>query len=153
MSNMQRPTSVSLTAWLVIAFSAYGIYSTISSALMMQSGKYDQQLEEAKKIPGLAEILDEIPRPTVAAFIVGFVTTIGQLVCGVIMLKGRGVGRIGFLLLVALGVAFAVATGVPWFILVPSLMIQAVLVVCMFLPSANRYFAAPSPGDEVLETR
>lgn len=153
MPAMMRPTSVSLVGWIIIALGAFGIYGAISGAVMLETGMYDKQMEEAKKVPFMAEMLKDIPRPTIAMYVGSLIATVGQLVCGIMMLKGKSLGRIGYVVLSVAAFAVAVVGGIPLLFMIPSLVIQAILIICAFLPSANRYYAAQGRGDEVLELR
>lgn len=153
MSVSNRPTSVSLVGWIVIALSAFGIYGAISGAVMLETGMYDKQMEEAKKIPGMAELIKDMPRPTIAMYVATLIATAGQLACGVMMLKGKSLGRIGYVVLSIAAFAIAVVGGVPILFMIPSLVVQAIIIICAFLPSANQYYAAQGRGDEVLELR
>ena len=158
MSSIIRPTSVTLVGWIIIALGAFGVQGMVSSIVMLQNGTYDKQMEEAKKVPVIAEMLKDAPRPTVGLYLISLGVAAGQLVCGILMLKGKSVGRIGYVALSILGFAagaIAVGTNAGWTILfmIPALVIQVVLIICAFLPSANRYYAAQGGADEVLELR
>lgn len=153
MAASNRPTSVSLVGWIVIALGAFGIYGAISGAVMLETGMYDKQMEEAKKIPMMAEMLKDIPRPTVGMYVGSLIATAGQLVCGIMMLKGKNIGRIGYVALSAVAFLIAVVGGIPILFMIPSLVVQAILIICAFLPSANRYYATQGRDDEVLELR
>ena len=153
MSALNRPTSVSLVGWIIIALGAFGIYGAVSGTAMLQSGMYDKQMEEAKKIPVMAEIMKGIPRPTIAMYVGSAIAAAGQLICGVMMLRGKSIGRIGYIVLSFAALAVAWAGGIPLLFMIPSLVIQAILIICAFLPSANQFYAAQGRGDEVLELR
>jgi hypothetical protein len=136
--SLSRPTSVTVVSWIVIVFCVFGLYGMVSSLRMMQSGEYERIMAD----PRLAAALKDLPKPSMANVVIGTAALVAELIAGILMLKGNGLGRTIYVTAIGLGMASSLVMGIPLRFLLPSLVVNGILVACMFLPSANAYYAA-----------
>lgn len=125
----RRPTSITIISWFLIISA---VLSFVATALTYNHPDVVRLME-----------LNALPVPVQFAMIaIGSVIT---LACGVLMLKGRKIGRTAYVAwgVIAMGIGL-VSSPAPA-TMIPSMGFLLVVVVFLFLPKANAYF---SPSHE-----
>jgi len=123
-----RPTSVTVIAWLLIVFGVLGLLGSL--ALMTNSSN-----------PLLLNVFGAAHLSLMETIIVGWIATLARLACGVGLLYRHNGARY---LLVAYGLAalaYGGYTSGNALSVIPGGVIFAVVVVFLFLPKANGWFA------------
>jgi len=136
MSTNAAPKYVTVASWIMIVLGAFGVVGILNSYRMIASGEYDRMMND----PKLPAWVKNAPKPRTSDLLVGCVTSTIQIVAGVMMLKGRGIGRVIYLGTVVLGVVSGLISGAPLWLLLPGLIIPIILLFMMFGPNANAYF-------------
>lgn len=130
-----RPTSVTVIAWLLIAFGILGFLGSL--ALMANTSN-----------PLLLNVFGTAHLSLMETIIVGWIATLARLACGVGLLYRQNGARY---LLVAYGaavLAYGGYTSGNALTVIPGGIILAVVVVFLFLPKANAWFGKKGDGVE-----
>jgi hypothetical protein len=135
MAVESRPNAVTVTAWIIIAFNAMALSSSVRSYQMFNNGEFDRIYQEMP--PTLREWF---PKPTITQMIVGGFFLVVQAACGVLMLRGFGVGRSVYVVAIAANTVAALVMKIPLLFIVPGLFVQAVIIYFLYKPSANRWY-------------
>lgn len=133
-----RPTSVTVVAWILIGLGAFGLLGTWNSYRMVASGEFDRMINSD---PRMAAMLKDVPRPTTTQVLFGGVQILLQIVAGVMILKGNGLGRYLYVAMTLAGAAYALVIGNPILWMIPGLVITAIVAFFLFRPAANAYFS------------
>ena len=128
---MERPTSITVIAWILIILSALGL---LGSVMAMRSPDAMEMLAQSKLGAGPQQAL-------------GLISSIITAICGFGMLQGKNWARLLYVVTGAIGAALSLYAmplgGAQYF----SLAIFAVIVFFLYRPAANAWFnrtAAPS---------
>jgi hypothetical protein len=144
MSYLQRPTSVTVVCVILIVFGVFGLYGTYNSYQMVASGEYDRMI---KADPRLAAMMKDVPKPSETQILIGGVGIVIQILAGVLMINGMGVGRFVYLGGLVMGFGMALIAGTPIVWMIPGLVIAAIVLFFLFRPAANAYFSGGGEPD------
>jgi len=120
-----RPTSITVISWIIIIMSL----SVIFSILMYINPQ-----------PSVRELLEANPIPISGQIILNIASILIGIVCGIMMLKGRKIGRTVYLAWTIIGLIIGLITSpMKWFIL-PGVISSVVIFFFLFRPKANDFF-------------
>ena len=125
----QRPESVTVIAWLLIIFGAFGLLACVTAWSMRDWPMLQPMIAAYRE-----------PYPVIMAMDVVYIAI--QLLCAVALLLRQGWGRHLYLVSALLMAGFA-AWVAPWplFVLVPSLFFPLMATMFLYRPAANQWFA------------
>ena len=123
---MQRPTSLTVIAWLLIVFGAFGV---ISQLLMGDN-------------PIAQKMLAESPFPKTVHMAMGIIGAVVSLASGYGILKGLNWSRYLYMGWGIVGLVFGFLTTPFTSILLISVLFLAVFAFFLFRPAANAWFGA-----------
>lgn len=125
----QRPTSMIVVGWILIVLSAIGFLSMAMMSALINN-------------PMMQQTLAANPLPPSVILVVGYFGCLVGLVCGIGCLKRWGWARYVYALWCAASLLFNLFTS-PYSkaLLIPGFTISLVVIVFMFLPEANAWFA------------
>ena len=121
---MQRPTSLTVIAWLLIVFGAFGLISQ----LMMGDNPVAQKM------------LAESPLPASVHMAMAIIGTVVSLVSGYGILKGLNWSRYLYVGWSIVGLVFGLLTTPFTSILLISVLFLAIFAFFLFRPAANAWF-------------
>lgn len=123
------PKSVTVISWLFIVGGAFGL---IREPFQMMNPEFNEIL---------ARSLLAVP----VQYVMGCISMVVLIVCGIAMLKARHWGRY----LYAIWNAFSIAVGLLTFparaLLIPGVVVYCLIVSLLFRPEASRYFTKTEP--------
>lgn len=122
---MRRPLSITIIAWLLIVTAAI---SVIVNTVMLDH-------------PTARELMAEDPVPMPVQYAILYLSLMINLTAGIAMLKGRSWGRFLYVVAGVIGFAIAFATSPAKALVIPGAVVFVVIVVFLFLPTANAYFS------------
>ena len=121
---MERPTSITVIAWILIVLSALGL---LVSVAMMNNPDVMDALAKSKLGAGTQQIL-------------GIVSSVISIVCGYGMLQGKNWSRLLYVITGVIGAAinfYAMPMGGAQFL---GLGIFVVIIFFLYRPAANAWF-------------
>ena len=121
---MERPTSITIIAWVLIVLSALGL---LGSVMMMNNPDAQALLAESKLGAGTQQIL-------------GIVSSIIGFICGFGMLQGKNWARLLYVVTGVLGTAvnlYAMPLGGAQYF---GVAVFVVIVFFLYRPAANAWF-------------
>ena len=121
----QRPTSVTVIAWILIAL---GGISLISSILAIND-------------PKAKELMGHSPIPIWAQFIHLYLGILIGLISGMALLKGLNWARFLYLIFTIIGFVIGFAFSTVKLAMIPGAILSAVIIFFLFRPRVNDYFA------------
>lgn len=124
-----RPLSVTVVAWILIVFGAFGLLGVLSVALLWDS-------------PTLQQSFARIYAPLALQVTVGLAGVAIRLGCGIVLLFRQNWARFLYAVWLVINLGYGVVSSpyTPW-LLVPSLLLTLVIVYVLFRPAASRYLA------------
>lgn len=127
-----RPLSVTVIAWILIVFGAFGLLGVLSVALLWD-------------LPMLQQSFARIHVPLALQVAVGLVGVAVRLGCGTALLFRQNWARFLYAVwsVIALGYAVVASPYTLW-LLVPPLVFVLVVVYFLFRPAAQQYFGGPT---------
>jgi hypothetical protein len=120
-----RPTSITVIAWILIGMGALGL---LQVPLLTNDPRHQEYLA---KIP--------VPIPIQYAITIG--GAIADVVCGYFMLRGRNWSRYVFVVSSVIVFAFALATSPIKIVMIPGMIGLLVIMYFLFRPPASAFFA------------
>lgn len=121
---MQRPTSLTIIAWLLIVFGVFGLISQ----LMMGDN------------PVVQKVLAESPLPSSVHMAMGIIGAVVSLASGYGILKGLNWSRYLYVGWSIVGLVFGLLTSPFTSIFLISVLFLAVFAFFLFRPAANAWF-------------
>ena len=121
---MNRPTSLTIIGWLLIAMGIFGLISQLT----MQDN------------PAVQQVLAESPLPASVHMILGIIGAIVGVVSGYGVLKGMNWSRFLYVGWSAVGLVIGLLTTPFTSIMVLSLVFVGVFAFFLFRPAANDWF-------------
>lgn len=137
LSRMRRPMKSRPTSITII-----GYYLIVSGALVPISILY--VLVDARAV----EYMKMVRMPMSIQYINMFLKVLITLGCGIGLLKGKNIARFVFLAWNVIGFLVALFTIPAKMLLVPGMVFFLVLMIFLFSPKANRYFAFNESPDD-----
>lgn len=124
-----RPLSVTVVAWILIVFGAFGLLGVLSAALLWD-------------LPMLQQSFARIHAPLDLQVTVGLAGVAIRLGCGIALLLRQNWARFLYAVwsVIALGYAVVISPYTLW-LLVPPLVFVLVVVYLLFRPVAQQYFS------------
>jgi len=129
----KRPTSITVIAWILIVM---GGISLITSTISLNN-------PTAKELMGRSLI--PIPVQYVMMYVGLFIT----LVSAIAMLKGKNWARFLYVIWGIIGFIVGITTSPMKTAMIPGMVIFIVVVIFLFRPKANEYFAGLEAQSEV----
>lgn len=128
-----RPTSVTVIAWILIAMGAISATATTITALLHN--------------PMAREIMNKSPIPIPVQYAMSYAGLLIAIGSGIAMLKGCNWARFLYVFWGIFGFAVGIATSPMKIAMLPGLVVFAVIVFFLFRPKANAYFSPPKEAD------
>lgn len=119
-----RPVSVTLIAWVLIAT---GAISLITCVISLNN-------------PMVKELMSQGPMPMVFQCAIMYMGVIVAFVSGIAMLKGQNWARFLYVIWSIIGFVTGMTTSPMKAVMIPGLVIFLVIVFFLFRPKANEYF-------------
>ncbi len=120
-----RPLSVTIISWFLIAASLLTFFST---AVMYNNPEVKSMMELSKV-------------PLSLQYVLILVGTGISVLCGILMLKAKGVGRIVYVVWTSLSFIMSFFTSPDKIMLIPSVVVFLIFVFFLFMPKSNNYFS------------
>ncbi len=127
----QRPTSITVVAWILIVIAAINL---VTSAVSLNN-------------PMVQELMAKNPIPIPVQYVMLFLGLAVMLASGIGMLNGHNWARLLYVIWSAIGFVVALATSPMKAMLIPGVLSLLVFVFFLFRPAANHYFATDTPPD------
>jgi hypothetical protein len=121
---MQRPTSLTVIGWVLIAFGAFGLLGT----MLLPAN------------PVAVELMKQSPLPMSAHIAIGAIGALISVACGVGVLKGFAWSRLLYAGWVLISVAIALVSMPFSSVMVVGWLLQAVIIFFLFRPEAGAWF-------------
>lgn len=125
---MPRPTSVTVICWIYIVLSVLGVIPILLLSVMPLDANTQN-------------LIAQNPLPLNAQIALGVFSMLVNLLCSIMMLKGKSWARTLFVAWALVGFGISFATSPVKLMLFPSLIVWAIVVFFLFRPNANAYFA------------
>lgn len=130
---MERPTSITVVAWILIATS---VLNLVTSTVNMND-------------PMVRELMAKSPLPIPVQFAMIYVGLTVNLACGMAMLDGRNWGRWLYVIWGLFGMAVGLATSPIRLLMIPGLLVFYVFAMFLFGSKAKLYFTCcDAPGEQ-----
>ena len=120
----QRPTSITVIAWILIVISAINL---ITSTVCWNN-------------PKVQELMAKSPLPIPAQYAMLYLGLVVTLASGIGILKGQDWARWLYVIWSAIGSIIGLATSPMKLMMLPGILFFLVVVLFLFRPIANRYF-------------
>lgn len=130
--NTERPTSVTVIAWILIVL---GLISLVSTTLTYGN-------------PTVVAMMKKSPLPIPIQYAVSYIGVGVMIVSGAAMLKGCNWARYLYLIWSLIGFGIGLATSPMKMMLLPGLVVMAVIVFFLFRPKASAYFSPAGTADD-----
>ena len=121
----ERPTSITVIAWILIVM---GGISILSTTMYLNN-------------PIAKEIMEKSPIPANVQYVMMYVGLIITIVSGIAMLKGHNWARFLYVIWSIVGFVIGIATSPMKTTIIPGLIFFLVIAFFLFRPIANNYFA------------
>jgi hypothetical protein len=121
---MQRPTSLTVTGWVLIVLGAFGLLAT----LMVPAN------------PVATAMLEQSPLPVSVHIAIGAIGALISIASGYGVLKGFGWSRLLYTAWILISVAITLVTMPFTSLMVVGWVIQAAIIFFLFRPEANAWF-------------
>lgn len=129
-----RPISVTVVAWILIAFGLFGVLGVLMMALMWN-------------FPLMRQGLARVHAPVPLQIAVGLAGVVIQSLCGLALLFRQNWARFLYVGWSVFALSYAVITSpLTLWLLVPSLVLTLMIVYFLFTPAAKEYFTGRNPG-------
>jgi hypothetical protein len=125
-----RPKSITIISWFLIIT---GGISVISTALT-----YDN--------PEVVKMMELSVMPIIMQYIMMAIGLVITVTCGVLMLKGKGIGRITYVGWTIISLLIGVVTSPVKAMLIPGVVFFILITFFLFRPKANDYFSLVQDG-------
>ncbi|HEX3659418.1 MAG TPA: hypothetical protein VHV55_26760 [Pirellulales bacterium] len=122
-----RPTSVTVVSVILIVIGMLSLFSTFM-IIVQRNDPLVQQAMAANPLPPQAQIA------------MGFVGALVMLISGIAMLRAQGWGRWLFTGYIALAFVVGIVTSPVKLLLIPSAILNLILIFFLFRPAASAYF-------------
>ena len=129
-----RPTSVTVIAWVLIVM---GGISLISTTVMINN-------------PLAHDLMSKSPMPIPAQYAMSYIGLLIMIVSGIAMLGGRNWARFLYVVWSAVGFVIGIATSPMKVALIPGFVVFVVIAFFLFRPQATQYF---SPSESANDTQ
>lgn len=132
-----RPLSITVVAWILIVFGAFGVLGVLSVALLWD-------------LPMLQQSFARVHAPLDLQVTAGLAGVAIRLGCGIALLFRQNWARLLYAVwsVIALGYGVVVSPYTLW-LLVPPLVFVLVVVYFLFRPVAQQYFGRPTEVTDV----
>lgn len=127
-----RPTSVTVIAWILIVL---GSISLITTTVMIGN-------------PTALALMKKSPLPIPLQYAINYIGICVMIVSGVAMLKGCNWARYLYVIWSIIGLVIGFATSPMKAMLLPGLVVVAVVVFFLFRPKASAYFLPDKTADD-----
>jgi len=127
----QRPISITIIAWLLIAIS---ILNVITITVSLNN-------------PKVQELMAESPLPIPVQYAMTYISLAATLVSGIAILKGQNWGRWLYVIWSAIGFIITLATSPMKAMVIPGIVVFLIVVFFLFRSNANAYFADETGSD------
>lgn len=131
----ERPTSVTVIAWLLIVFGVLGALGSL--ALMANTSN-----------PLLLQVFGAVHLSLLETIVVGWIATLARLACGYGLLYRQNGARYLLVAYGAAALAYGGYTSGNPLTVIPGAVIFAVVVMFLFLPKVNAWFGKKGDGAE-----
>ena len=128
----KRPTTVSVTAWLLIVFGAISVISTIA---MVNN-------------PQAIELMRKSPMPISLQYAINYIGLTIMIVSGAGMLKGFNWSRLLYAVWGSIGFIIGAFTSPMKMMLIPGLVFFAIVIFFLFRPKANEFFKSAKTKED-----
>ncbi|MGA7965699.1 MAG: hypothetical protein WCB49_07415 [Gammaproteobacteria bacterium] len=129
---MQRPTSVTVIAWILIVISGIAL---IINLVMLAN-------------PALTELMAKNPMPIPLQYAITFLGLLISMGAGFAMLKGKNWGRLLYTAWGVIGFVVGFSTSPMKVAMIPGVIFFLVIATFLFLPKANKYFSHKVTADD-----
>jgi hypothetical protein len=131
MNTADRPTSVTVIAWILIVMYAYTAVAVLATA----------------HVPAIRKGYEKVGRSMPFSIALTTVMGVVGVISGIAMLKGRNWGRALYLVLIPASYVVVLAAWGFSSAQVPGLIIYAVILAFLMRPAASAFFRGGAPVD------
>ena len=129
---MQRPTSVTVIAWILIVVSGIAL---IINLVMLRN-------------PAVTELMAKDPMPIPLQYGLTYLGLFVGMGAGFAMLKGKNWGRLLYAVWGVIGFVIGFFTNPMKVAMIPGVIFFLIIATFLFLPKANKYFSHKVTADD-----